>query len=158
MICPPALLEIACDAGAAAKKRGVLLSAAESCTGGLIAAALTHFPGSSEWFCRGIVSYSNAAKMDLLNVPEKTLRQFGAVSEETAAAMCIGIGDFSLAVSGVAGPAASENKPAGMVCFGFRCGGEVRTETRHFAGDRDSVRLAAACHSLQTITKMLRQI
>lgn len=152
-----ALSAAARDAGEAAKARGVLLSAAESCTGGLIAAALTHWPGSSAWFCRGVVCYSNAAKTELLQVPEKILLQFGAVSEETAAAMCAGAGAFSLAVSGVAGPDADGGKPAGVVCFGWRCGGDIRAETQNFNGDREAVRLAAARHSLQTMAAMLRE-
>lgn len=151
------VLTAAREAGEAAKARGVLLSAAESCTGGLIAAALTHWPGSSEWFCRGIVCYSHSAKMQLLQVSEATLQRFGAVSEEIAAAMCEGAGDFSLSVTGVAGPAADGEIPAGTVCFGWRCGGGVRRTTFCFDGGREQVRLAAARYSLRTMTKMLRE-
>lgn len=151
------LIAAARDAGTAAQDRGVLLAAAESCTGGLIAAALTYLPGSSVWFCRGVVCYSNTAKTELLKVSPALLRRCGAVSEETVAAMCAGIGDFSLAVSGVAGPGADGAIPAGTVCFGWRCGEYLHAETRHFDGGRESVRLGAACYALQTMAKMLRE-
>ena len=151
------LLAAAREAGLAASLRGVLLSAAESCTGGLVAAALTHWPGASEYFCRGIVCYSNAAKTELLGVSPEILRRCGAVSEETAAAMCVGAGEFSLSLTGVAGPGADGAKAAGTVCFGWRCGKRIRTETQKFDGGREAVRIAAAYHSLQTMNKILRE-
>ncbi len=157
ILLPEKLIAAARKTGLAARNRGVVLSSAESCTGGLIAAALTHWPGSSEWFHCGFVCYSNAAKTELLKVSPRILRSFGAVSEETAAAMCAGAGDFSLAVTGVAGPGADGGKPTGTVCFGWRCEDRVRAETRNFDGGREEVRISAAHHSLQTMEKLLRE-
>lgn len=150
------LLARAKETGEAALHRGVLLSAAESCTGGLIAAACTHWPGSSQWFCRGIVCYSNQAKMELLGVSRSILQEHGAVSEQTAAAMCQGAGEYSLSVTGIAGPAADGSKPVGMVCFGWRINDKLQTQTQNFQGDRESVRHQSACYALQTLNRLLR--
>ncbi|MBE8158905.1 MAG: CinA family protein [Betaproteobacteria bacterium] len=148
------LLRLAKIAGARAAARGVLLSAAESCTGGMLSAALTHWPGSSRWFGRGFVCYANAAKTEMLHVPAEVIKQFGAASEQTAAAMCRGAGDFSMAITGIAGPSADE-KPAGVVCFGWRAGGEIETETRRFFGGRGEVREQAASHALRRMAALL---
>ncbi|NLC35573.1 MAG: nicotinamide-nucleotide amidohydrolase family protein [Alcaligenaceae bacterium] len=141
--------------------KGWMFSCAESCTGGLLAAAMTDTPGSSQWFDRGIVSYSNAAKQDLLNVHAATLERFGAVSEETAMEMAAGVlasaplSDLAISTTGIAGPdGATPGKPVGMVCFGFaaRAGQGVvtRAETRVFEGDRQAVRAAAVGFALST--------
>jgi nicotinamide-nucleotide amidase len=139
--------------------RGLLLTTAESCTGGMIAAACTDLAGSSAWFDRGFITYSNEAKTQMLGVSSSLIRRFGAVSEETAAAMASGAvacihaamagrpypaphtGHVAVAVTGVAGPGGgSELKPVGTVCFGFSVRGKVTTSTQHFAGDRAAVR------------------
>ncbi|MFT0850190.1 nicotinamide-nucleotide amidohydrolase family protein [Achromobacter sp. F4_2707] len=141
--------------------KGWMFSCAESCTGGLLAAAMTDIPGSSQWFDRGIVSYSNAAKEDLLDVHADTLERFGAVSEETAMEMAAGVlanaplSHMAISTTGIAGPdGATPGKPVGMVCFGFatRAGQGVvtRAETRVFQGDRQAVRTAAVKFALST--------
>lgn len=137
-----------------AERRKVMLCTAESCTGGMLAAALTRRAGASCVFDRGMVCYSNSAKEDLLGVPAEILKAHGAVSEETAAAMCRGAGDFSMSITGVAGPGASAGKPAGTVCFGWRAG-EERTETQVFRGDRDAVRTQAVHYAIRGMIAML---
>lgn len=139
--------------------KGWMFSCAESCTGGLLAAAMTETPGSSQWFDRGFVTYSNAAKRELLDVHADTLERFGAVSEETAMEMAAGVlarapeSDLAVSTTGIAGPdGATPGKPVGMVCFGFasRAGMGVvtRAETRVFPGDRQAVRAAAVAYAL----------
>jgi nicotinamide-nucleotide amidase len=133
-----------------------MIVTAESCTGGLIARALTERGGSSAWFERGFVTYSNESKIELLGVPPQTLIDHGAVSEHCAAEMALGAlrashADWALSVTGVAGPGgAVPGKPVGMVCFGWV--GRTRdvvVETRRFDGERVSVRQAAAIHALR---------
>ena len=127
-----------------AEKRVIV--GAESCTGGLIAAVLTSVSGSSAWVDRGFVTYSNAAKMEMLGVSAKTLDAFGAVSVETAREMAVGALNASRAtiaysVTGVAGPTGgSAAKPVGMVCFAFATANGVTSCTHHFLGDRSAVR------------------
>ena len=119
---------------------------AESCTGGLIAAVLTSVSGSSAWVDRGFVTYSNEAKMEMLGVTPATLDAFGAVSEETAREMAAGAlqnsrATMAYSVTGVAGPTGgTTRKPVGMVCFGFASAQNVKSMTKHFRGDRSSVR------------------
>ena len=127
-----------------AEKR--VITGAESCTGGLIAAVLTSVSGSSAWVDRGFVTYSNEAKMEMLGVASATLDAFGAVSEETAREMAAGAlknsrATMAYAVTGVAGPAGgTATKPVGMVCFGFATSQNVVSATKHFQGDRSAVR------------------
>ena len=141
--------------------KGWMFSCAESCTGGLLAAAMTDTPGSSRWFDRGVVTYSNEAKQDLLGVHTDTLERFGAVSEETAMEMAAGVltgaphSDFAVSTTGIAGPeGGTPGKPVGMVCFGFATrtgqGVVIRAETRVFSGDRQAVRAAAVAFALST--------
>lgn len=141
--------------------KGQMFSCAESCTGGLLAAAMTQTPGSSQWFDRGFVTYSNAAKRELLGVHADTLERFGAVSEETAMEMAAGVltgapqSDFAVSTTGIAGPdGATPGKPVGMVCFGFATrtdeGVVTRAETRVFQGNRDQVRAAAVAFALSS--------
>ena len=140
-------------------KRGAMLATAESCTGGLIAGACTELAGSSAWFDRGYVTYSNEAKVDLLGVDAALIDAHGAVSEPVARAMAEGAvvrsngrAQVSLAVTGVAGPTGgSVEKPVGTVWFGWSADGEVRTERRRFEGDRAAVREATVRHALQTL-------
>ena len=140
-------------------KRGAMLATAESCTGGLIAGACTELAGSSAWFDRGYVTYSNEAKVDLLGVDATLIAAHGAVSEPVARAMAEGAlvrsnerAQVSLAVTGVAGPTGgSAEKPVGTVWFGWSVDGNVRTERRRFEGDRAAVRAATVRHALQTL-------
>ncbi|MBS0403901.1 MAG: CinA family protein [Proteobacteria bacterium] len=135
-------------------QRGWLLATAESCTGGLIAGACTDLAGSSDWFERGFVSYSNAAKTELLGVPAPVIRQHGAVSEPVARAMARGAiaharAHVAVAVTGVAGPGGgSADKPVGTVWFGWHLPGFTETECRHFDGDRAAVRAQTVAHAL----------
>ena len=137
------------------------LVTAESCTGGWAAQVVTSAAGSSAWFERGFVTYSNEAKRELLGVQEKTLEAHGAVSEETAREMAQGAlsrgkGSVALAVTGVAGPGgASPGKPVGMVCFAWASAGGVRSETQQFSGDRESVRRQSVVHALEGVLQHL---
>lgn len=130
------------------------LVTAESCTGGLVAAACTDRAGSSDWFERGLVTYSNAAKQELLGVDARLIEQHGAVSQEVAGAMATGAvrhgaASCSIAVTGVAGPGGgSVSKPVGTVWFGWCVGGRVDTERCLFGGDRLAVRTASVAHAL----------
>lgn len=137
-----------------AKAQGAVIATAESCTGGLIAGAITDVPGSSAIFDRGFVTYSNAAKTDMLGVRAEVITTHGAVSEEVAMAMAMGAltnsnATIAVAVTGVAGPGGSEAKPEGMVCFGLATTSGVHTETRHFGAiGRNAVRQATVQHAL----------
>ena len=140
-----------------------MLATAESCTGGMIAAACTDLAGSSQWFERGFITYSNEAKIEMLKVSAATLELHGAVSEDTAREMALGAlaaspGTVSVSVTGVAGPGGgSPAKPVGMVCFAWARSGEAmpRSETRRFAGDRQSVRVQSVVHALRGIIDLL---
>ena len=142
--------------------RGWMLASAESCTGGLIAAACTDRAGSSQWFERGFVTYSNDAKADMLGVPSALIAQHGAVSEPVARAMAEGAlahsrAQVSLAVTGVAGPSGgSADKPVGTVWFGWCVAGQTHSELQQFAGDRAAVRAATVHHALQRLQGWLR--
>jgi len=155
------MIELAQQVGAALKARGLRLVTAESCTGGWVAMALTAVPGSSDWFERGYVTYSNAAKREDLGVREATLERHGAVSEPTAREMAAGAlkkGDaqVSLAITGVAGPTGgTPDKPVGMVCFAWAYGSNMWSETRRFGGDRESVRRQSVAHALNEVLKLL---
>lgn len=150
------------QAGEVLQRAGLTLVTAESCTGGGIAEVVTRTAGSSGWFDCGFVTYSNAAKMQLLGVAAETLEAQGAVSEATAAAMVLGAlarstADVALSVTGIAGPdGGSADKPVGTVCFGWcRRDAKPRTATRHFFGDRAGIRRQAVRFALEEI---LRQI
>jgi nicotinamide-nucleotide amidase len=139
--------------GAALRDRGWMLATAESCTGGMIAAACTDLAGSSEWFERGFVTYANAAKTDLLGVGAALIEANGAVSEVVARAMAFGAvrhsrARVSVAVTGIAGPTGgSKDKPVGTVWFGYMVDGRLTSETQRFDGDRAAVRRAAVDHA-----------
>jgi nicotinamide-nucleotide amidase len=140
------------------------LVTAESCTGGWAAQVVTSVAGSSEWFERGFVTYSNDAKEESLGVPAGVLEQFGAVSEETAREMALGAlarskGSIALSITGVAGPTGgSASKPVGTVCFAWAAAGELRSETRHFEGDRESVRRQSVVRALEGAIKLLDSV
>jgi nicotinamide-nucleotide amidase len=142
-------------------RQGWMLATAESCTGGLIAAACTELAGSSNWFERGFVTYSNEAKTELLGVDAKTIATHGAVSEEVVRAMAAGAvrhsrARVSVAVTGVAGPTGgSKDKPVGTVWFGFMVDGDLTSETRRFPGDRAAVRAATVRHALEGLVLRL---
>ncbi len=140
-----------------------MLTTAESCTGGLIAAACTDLAGSSNWFERGFVTYSNAAKTELLGVEAALIALHGAVSEPVVRAMAAGAiahshAQVAVAVTGVAGPTGgSADKPVGTVWFGFALPGEMHSETRRFDGDRAAVRAATVDHALARLTALLQR-
>jgi nicotinamide-nucleotide amidase len=143
------------------RARGLMLATAESCTGGLIAGACTDLAGSSDWFERGFVSYSNAAKTELLGVDAALIVAHGAVSEPVARAMAQGAvrhahAQLAVAVTGVAGPGGgSAEKPVGTVWFGWALPGGIHTEVQCFAGDRAAVRAATVRHALARLLDLL---
>ena len=146
----------------AARYWGLKIATAESCTGGLVAAALTDIAGSSDVFERGFVTYSNLAKTEMLGVAEATLEAHGAVSEAVAREMADGAlrhsaADLAVSVTGIAGPGgATPGKPVGTVCFGWAAiDAAPVTETRQFPGDRAAVRRAAALHALRGAWRLL---
>jgi nicotinamide-nucleotide amidase len=151
-----------------AKKLGQRLKAererlvtAESCTGGWVAQVVTSVAGSSDWFERGFVTYSNESKQELLGVEPSTLKKHGAVSEQTAIEMAQGAlvrskGTVALAVTGVAGPGGgSREKPVGMVCFAWLHEKNLKSETRRFSGDRESVRRQSVIRALEGVLETL---
>jgi nicotinamide-nucleotide amidase len=146
----------------AARYWGYRIATAESCTGGMVAVALTDVAGSSDVFERGFVTYSNAAKIEMLGVSPETLAAFGAVSEQIAAEMASGAlahahADLAVSITGIAGPGGSEFKPEGRVCFGLAMKGKATvTETVEFgAKGRDKVRCAARDHALALLARAL---
>ena len=150
------------DVLAHARRAGLRIAVAESCTGGMLAAALTDLPGSSDVLDRGFVTYSNRAKEEMLGVRGETLEAFGAVSEEVAREMTEGAlvpgVDLSVAITGIAGPGGSDHKPEGRVCFALaRRGGATVTETVEFgAPGRGAVRRAAVDHALVLILRGIK--
>lgn len=142
--------------------RQQMLATAESCTGGWVAKLCTDQAGSSAWFDRSMVTYSNAAKQDMLGVKALTLAQYGAVSEAVAAEMVQGClqnsaADIALAISGIAGPSGgSVEKPVGTVCFAWaNTVGKTVLQTCHFSGNREDVRLQAVTHALRGTLELL---
>ncbi len=156
------VVRCAAELGARLVDLEIKLASVESCTGGLIAAALTETGGSSTWFDRGWVTYSNESKRELVGVQAQVLTDFGAVSEQTAAQMAAGglsrsQAGLALAVTGIAGPGGgSPGKPVGTVCFGWAVrGGGVQTQTLCFPGDRTQVRLQTAQHALRRAMQLI---
>jgi nicotinamide-nucleotide amidase len=153
--------DLANTLGARLKRANEMLATAESCTGGWAAQVVTSVAGSSAWFERGFVTYSNEAKQELLGVRAETLRAHGAVSEETACEMARGAlersrATVSVSITGVAGPAGgTPEKPVGTVCFAWARAGEVRSETRRFAGDRESIRRQSVILALEGVMRVL---
>ncbi|WP_439155862.1 CinA family protein [Yoonia sp.] len=138
----------------AAKARGIMITTAESCTGGMVSAAITDMPGSSAIFDRGFVTYTNAAKQQMLCVAPDTLTAHGAVSEDVAREMAKGAlahsdAQIAVAITGIAGPGGSDHKPEGRVCFATATATTCQTETVEFGAlGRDHVRAAARDHAL----------
>jgi len=148
----------------AARAAGLMVATAESCTGGMVAAALTDVPGSSDVVERGFVTYSNDAKRQMLGVLSTTLAEFGAVSEPVAREMAEGAldhseADVAVSITGIAGPGGSEHKPEGRVCFGLaRAGRATRVETVDFGAlGRAKVRQAACDHALALLLDALAE-
>jgi len=160
-----ALEPIAAELGARLLERGEVLATAESCTGGWAAQCVTAIAGSSAWFDRGFVTYSNEAKVDMLGVATDTLDRHGAVSEPVAIEMARGAlrysrAQWALAISGIAGPSGgTTEKPVGTVCFAWAGGdGTAACETHHFTGDREAVRRAAVETALQGLLARLKPL
>jgi len=158
-------MRLAAELGRRLLARGWRVAAAESCTGGLVAGAITAIAGSSDWFERGFITYSNAAKREMLGVPAELIDRHGAVSEPVAAAMAAGAvasgaADCALSVTGVAGPGGgTATKPVGMVCFGWIArGSQPRTATLHLPGDRAAVRDASVEASLAGLLELIGEV
>ncbi|MEP7084664.1 MAG: nicotinamide-nucleotide amidohydrolase family protein [Betaproteobacteria bacterium] len=150
------LLDLAARLGARLLQQRLTVTAAESCTGGLVAGAITAIAGSSGWFDRGFVTYSNEAKQQMLGVSHELLAEFGAVSEPVARAMAEGalahsLADLAVSVTGIAGPGgATLGKPVGMVCFGWAWrAGPTTVATAHFPGERAAIRALSVRNALQ---------
>jgi len=150
------LYRLAVRVGRTLKRERLMAATAESCTGGWIGQAITMVPGSSEWFERGFITYTNVSKAEMLGVKTTTLARHGAVSEQVVREMALGAlakshAQVSVSVSGVAGPGGgSPGKPVGTVCFAWaRQGKGVKVETRRFRGDRDQVRNRCVQHALK---------
>ena len=166
-----ALVELATELGHLARDQELMITSAESCTGGLIAWALTQTAGSSQWFERGFVTYSNAAKEQSIGVPAALIELHGAVSEAVAQAMALGClgaahnAQIALSVTGIAGPTgATPGKPVGTVCFGWALRGakpsdvaQSFAQTLYLTGDRGEIREQAAKHSIGSAIGYLRQ-
>ena len=158
------LLKLAEQLAQTLKVAGLSLATAESCTGGGLAEVLTSIPGSSHWFERGFVSYSNLSKREMLGVKTDTLARHGAVSEPTARAMAEGAlanshADLALAITGIAGPGGgTEAKPVGTVCVAWaRRKQATRSTTLHFPGDRAQVRRLSMAAAMQGLQEYFRQ-
>lgn len=143
-------------------EQNLMLVTAESCTGGGLAEIITRIPGSSKWFERGFVTYSNASKQELLGVPLDVLETYGAVSEETAVAMAEGVldnshGDIAVAITGIAGPdGGTDDKPVGTVCLAWsRRGMNTRVTSTLFEGDRKQVREQSCMMALQGLIDLI---
>ena len=155
------LMQLSEQVGQALKARGATVTTAESCTGGWVAKVITDIAGSSAWFERGFVTYSNEAKAQMIGVREETLAQHGAVSEPVVVEMAIGAlkaarADYAVSISGIAG--GSEEKPVGTVWFAFATArGEGITRRECFSGDRDAVRRQATAYALQTLWQQFLQ-
>jgi nicotinamide-nucleotide amidase len=157
------LYELAAPVGQTLKCHGFKLATAESCTGGWIAQCITDVPGSSAWFDRGFITYSNEAKIELLGVDRQTITDFGAVSAETVQAMAMGtlrhsLANIVVAVSGIAGPSGgTQQKPVGTVWFAWqRLGGECLVKQYWFEGERRTIRWHAVKAALQGILDVCR--
>jgi nicotinamide-nucleotide amidase len=155
------ILELAAKVGKLLEAKGLLLATAESCTGGGVSQAITEIPGSTGWFERGFVTYSNASKTDMLDVPAALIAQFGSVSVEVSGAMAEGAvtnsnADVAVSTTGIAGPTgAVPGKPVGTVCFAWSKGGTTYSERLVFQGDRRAVREQTVAHALAGLLRFL---
>jgi nicotinamide-nucleotide amidase len=153
---------LAAELGVALQRKGWLLATAESCTGGWLAQVVTSVAGSSGWFDRGFVTYSNAAKQDMLGVRAETLAQFGAVSEQTAIEMVRGAlahsaANLAIAITGIAGPGGGmPAKPVGTVCFAWALAGQPGiSSTQQFSGYRSQIRAASVAFALRQLQALV---
>ena len=155
------ILALAAQVGKALQDKGLILTTAESCTGGGVAQAITEIAGSSDWFDCGFVTYSNASKTEMLDVSAALMAQMGSVSEEVAGAMATGAlgasnAHIALSTTGIAGPTgAVPGKPVGTVCFGWANADSVHTERLVFAGDRKAVREQSVIHVLHGLLRFI---
>ncbi|MFD1559060.1 CinA family protein [Paraburkholderia silviterrae] len=153
--------QLAIRAGNKLRDARLMLATAESCTGGMVATAITDISGSSGWFERGFVTYSNQAKTEMIGVPADLIEKHGAVSEPVARAMAEGAlrnsrAQISLAITGVAGPGGgTPEKPVGMVSFGWSNRLHTSVETLVFKGDREQIRVQAAVHALRGLLALI---
>jgi nicotinamide-nucleotide amidase len=156
------LQQLAVELGDKLHARGWMIATAESCTGGWVGQLLTSIPGSSAWYERGFITYANAAKQEMLGVPDATLKTFGAVSEETVQAMATGAlahshAQAALAISGIAGPGGgTPQKPVGLVCYGWAlANGTQMSSTCRLDGDREEIRSRAVAASLRGLIDLI---
>jgi nicotinamide-nucleotide amidase len=156
------LHQLAVEVGDKLRARNWMLATAESCTGGWVGQLLTSLPGSSHWYERGFITYANAAKVEMLGVPEEALASHGAVSEETAAAMAAGAlkhsrAQAALAISGIAGPGGgTPQKPVGLVCYGWALAdGTLMSSTCRLDGDREEIRSRAVAAALRGLIELV---
>ncbi|MFZ4063126.1 MAG: CinA family protein [Polynucleobacter sp.] len=159
--------DLAKDLASILISRGWTIALAESCTGGLVCATLTDLAGSSDWFERGYITYSNVAKTECLGVPVEMIESFGAVSKQVAKAMAEGVQahagvNIGVSITGIAGPTGgSPEKPVGTVCFGWAINDQINTissattKTMHFVGDRQAVREQSCCYVLSELIALL---
>ena len=157
--------KLAIQIGSALKSHGLMLATAESCTGGAVASAITDIAGSSEWFERGFITYSNEAKREMLGVAQETLMRYGAVSEAVVremvtGALCHSHAQVALAVSGIAGPAGGmPDKPVGTVWFAWGIkGGQCVACLHHLSGNRAEIRVQSVCIAFQGVLELLNQV
>jgi len=167
----PEIFSLAAQVGERLRRQGRWLAVAESCTGGLLGAALTDVPGSSAYFLGGVISYADRVKVDQLRVPEELLRQYGAVSEPVAAAMASGVrqllrADIGVSITGVAGPTAEGSKPVGLTFIGINAptlpspaseGGKILTQRFQWTGDRWDNRRRSVVAALELLVQVLEQ-
>ncbi|MEE9331379.1 MAG: nicotinamide-nucleotide amidohydrolase family protein [Methylophilaceae bacterium] len=158
-----ALSNLSAELGQTLQKCGYVLSLAESCTGGMVSATITNTAGSSTWFDRGFITYSNVSKQEMLGVSANTLEQFGAVSENTAEEMALGAikrspADIAVSITGIAGPGGgSTQKPVGTVCFAWGIkNGRLITGTEHFTGNRQAIRQQAVIKAITGLLDLLK--
>ena len=157
------LQQLAAQVGAVLVQRGLMLASAESCTGGWLGQTMTSVAGSSTWYERGFITYTNVSKSEMLGVSDATLAQHGAVSEQTAKEMVLGTlarshAQIAVSITGIAGPGGGTvEKPVGMVCFAWAMkDGLAHSETRHFTGDRETVRHQSVAVALQGVQNLLQ--
>lgn len=168
-----ALLALASQLGKLLKERGLKLALAESCTGGMASQYITAIAGSSAWFDRAFITYSNQAKVEMLHVSEQTLANFGAVSKQTAHEMALGAlsnsgADITASITGIAGPdGGTDDKPVGTVCFGFSAKNKQQTQQTNpqvsahimrFAGSRNAIRKQSVTYILETLITLTLSI
>jgi nicotinamide-nucleotide amidase len=156
---------LAIQIGSALKSHGFMLATAESCTGGAVASAVTDIAGSSEWFERGFITYSNEAKREMLGVAQDTLTRYGTVSEAVvremvAGALCYSHAQVALAVSGIAGPGGGmPDKPVGTVWFAWGTRGrQCIACLHHLSGNRAEIRMQSVCIAFQGVLDLLNQV